>query len=292
MKVRPCDPDHLDDCDVLFSALDAVTGREVEGRFAERGFAVISNCSAYRQAPDVPILVPEVNAGHVDLVDAQRARTGGGFIVTNPNCSAAGLVVALAPLHRSWGIRRVVVTTLQALSGAGADGPRAVEMIDNVLPFIGGEEDKIERETRKMLGDVREGSVEPASFDISAHCHRVSTRDGHLEAVSVELADAVEPERAGEVLHEFRGEVADLDLPSSPERLIEVRAEPDRPQPRLDRDAGDGMTVVVGRLRACPTLTLRLVVLSHNLVRGAAGGAVLNAELLAARDMLPRRTGA
>jgi len=288
--VRGCDAGGFDDCDVLFSALDAATAAPLESALAEAGAAVVSNSSAHRQSPRVPLLVPEVNARHVDLIAAQRARATDGYIVTNPNCSAAGLIVALAPLHREVGVRRLVVTTLQALSGAGADGPRGVEILDNVIPWIAGEEDKIERETCKMLGDVRGETVEPADIEISAHCHRVATLDGHLEAVSVECERDVDPERATRMLAEFRGDVADLGLPTSPARLIEVRGEPDRPQPRLDRDAGRGMTVVVGRLRRCNVLTLRFELLSHNLMRGAAGGAVLNAELLAARDMLPRRT--
>ena len=290
LVVRSCKPDAFDDCDVLFSALDASTAAPLETALAKAGFAVVSNSSAHRRGRDVPILVPEINAAHVELVAVQRDRTGGGYIVTNPNCAAAGLIMAAAPLHRELGVRRILVTTLQALSGAGADGPRGVEMLDNVIPWIPGEESKIEAETRKMLGRVRDGTVEPAAVAVSAHCHRVATLDGHLEAVSVECERPVDPDSAARIMTEFAGDVAEFDLPTSPQRLIEVRTEDDRPQPRLDRDAGGGMTVVVGRIRPCNVLSLRFELLSHNLVRGAAGGAVLNAELLAARDLLPRRS--
>jgi aspartate-semialdehyde dehydrogenase len=289
--VRGCEPAELEDCDLVFSALDAATGGKVEGRFAEAGFPVVSNSSANRLRPEVPILVPEVNAGHLVLVDRQRRETGGGYIVTNPNCTAAGLVVALAPLHRACGVRRVVVVSLQAVSGAGAEGPRALDLLDNVIPWIAGEEEKVESETRKMLGVPEDGGIRLAGFEVSAHCHRVATVDGHLEAVSVELERPASAAEAAEMLRSFRGEVADLGLPSAPVPPIHLRSEVDRPQPRLDRDAGGGMAVVVGRIRPCPVLSLRLEILSHNLVRGAAGAAILNAELLAARGLISRRAG-
>jgi len=288
-KVRACRPDELKECDFVLSALTSQVAREVERAFAGAGFAVISNSSAHRQAPDVPLLVPEVNADHLAMVESQRRGSGGGFIVTNPNCSVAGLIMALAPLHRAFGVRRLVVSTLQALSGAGTDGPRALELVDNVVPWIPGEEEKFEQETRKMLGSVEGGKFIPADMRVSAHCHRVATLDGHLQAVSVELASKATVQQASRVLSEFRGDVAELELPSSPERPILVLEEPDRPQPRLDRDRGDGMSVVVGRLRTCPVFNLRFELLVHNAVRGAAGAASLNAELLAAREMLPRR---
>ena len=287
--VRRCVPEELADCDVVFSALDAATARDVENRFAEAGFAVVSNSSAHRQAPDVPLLIPEVNAGHLGLLETQRARTGGGYIVTNPNCSAVGLILALAPLDRAFGVRRVVVATMQALSGAGVDGPRGLEMVDNVVPWIAGEEEKLPQETQKILGEFRGGRVDPAPVKVSAHCHRVGTIDGHLEAVSVELERSVDPAEAATAMASFRGDIEDLHLPSSPDAPIVVRTEDDRPQPRLDRDAGNGMTVVVGRIRPCPVFTLRFELLVHNAERGAAGAAVLNAELLAARGLLPRR---
>jgi aspartate-semialdehyde dehydrogenase len=287
--VGGCRASDFSACDLVLSALDAPVASVVEPELAREGLAVVSNSSALRMAPDVPLLVPEINADAVIRV-AARARAGEGFVVTSPNCSVAGLSLALAPLDRAFGVRRVVVTTLQSVSGAGIAGPRAIEMLDNVVPYIPGEEDKIEVELGKILGRATAESFVPASIAVAAHCHRVPTLDGHLEAVSVELSRPASPEEAIEALTSFRGDVADLGLPTSPSHAIVVRHEPDRPQTRLDRDCGGGMSVVVGRVRACPVLTLRLVLLSHNMVRGAAGGAMLNAELLAAREMLPRRS--
>jgi aspartate-semialdehyde dehydrogenase len=290
--VRPCEPAAFADCDLVLSGLDARVAREIEAAFAGAGHAVVSNSSAFRMEEDVPLLVPEVNASHLALVPAQRERAGGGFVVTNPNCSVTGLALALAPLHRAFEVRRVFVATMQALSGAGLEGPRGIETLDNVIPFIAGEEEKIEREIGKILGTVEDGRVRPAPAAVAAHCHRVPTLDGHLEAVSVELARPATPQEAAEVLRAFRGETAGQGLPSAPESPIVVRQEQDRPQTRLDRDTGGGMAVVVGRLRPCPLTTLRFVVLSHNTVRGAAGGTLLNAELLAARGLLRRRVPA
>lgn len=279
--VRECRADHFVDCDAVFSALDREVAQQVEPEFAARGFAVVSNASAFRMADDVPLVVPEINPGQLEWIAAQRRRYGGGYIVTNPNCSTTGLVMALAPLHQAFGVRRLVVATLQALSGAGIDGPSGLETVDNVLPWISGEEEKIEQEVGKILG---------ADPPVSAHCHRVPVLDGHLEAVSVEFEREATPQEVTDVLREWPGEVAGLGLPSSPERPIVVREERDRPQPRLDREAGGGMSVVVGRVRRCPVLSIRFLVLSHNAVRGAAGGTLLNAELLAARGLLPRRS--
>jgi aspartate-semialdehyde dehydrogenase len=287
--VSGCAPSDFADCDLVLSALDSPVAIEVEPALARLGLAVVSNSSALRMDPAVPLLVPEVNGGSVVRI-AARAATG--FVVTNPNCSVTGLALALAPLHRAFGVRRVVVATMQSVSGAGLSGPRAIELMDNVIPYISGEEDKIEVELGKILGTATAEKFLPADIAVSAHCHRVPTLDGHLEAVSVELDRKPSPEEAIEALAAFRGDVLGLNLPTAPSPPIVVRREPDRPQTRLDRDAGSGMTVVVGRVRTCPVLTLRFVVLSHNMVRGAAGGAMLNAELLAAKDLLPRRSGA
>ncbi len=289
VPVRPSRPADLGDCDLVFSALDPAAAREIEPAFLAAGFVVVSNSSAHRMEPDVPLVIPEVNASHLALVEKQRRRTGGGFVVTNPNCSVTGLALALAPLHATFGVKRVVVATLQALSGAGLDGPRGLEVVDNVIPFIPREEEKIETEVAKILGRVRGGTVERADVTVSAHCHRVPTLEGHLEAVSVETERPVTAGEAADALRGFQGEVADLGLPSSPAAPVLVREQPDRPQPRLDRDAGGGMSAVVGRIRACPVLTLRFEVLSHNAVRGAAGGALLNAELLLRRGLVSRR---
>ena len=288
--VRACDPAELGDCDLVFSALDADVAREVEPRFAAAGCAVISNSSAFRQHAAVPLLVPEINAAHLPLLDAQREQHGGGYIVTNPNCTTTGLALVLAPLQRAFGLRRIVVATLQAISGAGAEGPRALELLDNVLPYIPGEEEKVEGELCKILGALEGDRVRPAAVEVSAHCHRVPTLNGHLEAVSMELERPVDVRQAKAVLRDWRGEAGQLELPSAPRRPIVVRDELDRPQPALDRDTGDGMSVVVGRVRTCPVLGLKLILLSHNTVRGAAGGTLLNAELLAARELLPRRS--
>jgi len=292
LRVRPAQADAFADCDLVLSGLDAAVARELEPRLAAAGLAVISNSSAYRQQDDVPLLVPEINPQHLELIERQSTYGEGGYIVTNPNCSTMGLALVLAPLHAAFGVRRLVVVTLQALSGAGADGPRALDVVDNVVPFIPGEEDKIEVELGKIFGVVEHGRVRPAEFTASAHCHRVGTLDGHLEALSVELgrgADDVSIDEVTASLESYRGAVSPLGLPSAPARPLVVRDEPDRPQPRLDRDAGDGMSVVVGRVRRCSALGVKLELLSHNTIRGAAGGALLNAELLAARNRLPRR---
>jgi len=287
--VTGCAPSDFAGCDLVLSALDAPVASALEPALAREGLAVVSNSSALRMDPGVPLLVPEVNGGSIVRI---AARAASGFVVTNPNCSVTGLALALAPLHRSFGVRRVVVSTMQAVSGAGLAGPRAIDLLDNVIPYIAGEEDKIEVELGKILGLASADGFVPADIAVSAHCHRVPTLDGHLEAVSVELDEPAAPEVAMEALAAFRGDIEGLDLPTAPVSPIVVRREPDRPQTRLDRDCGGGMTVVVGRVRACPVLTLRFVVLSHNMVRGAAGGAVLNAELLAAKGLLPRRSGA
>lgn len=292
LPVHACEPRAFEGCDLVLSGLDAESGRRIEPRFVEAGHAVVSNCSAHRSLPDVPVVVPEVNASHLDLIEAQRRRTGRGFLVTNPNCSVTGLVLALAPLHRAFVARRAVVVTLQALSGAGLEGPRGLEIVDNVIPFIPGEEEKIEAETGKILGTVAGGAVRGARLEISAHCHRVGTIDGHLAALSVELESGPSPAEAAEALRAFRGESEGLGLPSAPERPVVVIEGPDRPQPRRDRLAGGGMSVVVGRIRPCPVLGLRLELLAHNAVRGAAGGTLLNAELLVARGLVGGGRGA
>jgi aspartate-semialdehyde dehydrogenase len=279
------------DCDFVFSALDSSVAGRAEKDFARRGYPVISNSSNHRMDPDVPLIVPEVNPDHIALVEAQRTRRAytTGFIVTNPNCSAAGLVVALKPIDDALGIEMVSVVTMQALSGAGYPGVASLDATDNVIPFISGEEDKLESEPRKILGTLRGDSIAPAEFRVAAQCHRVPVSHGHLEAVSLKLRTKASPEEIAGVLREFRGEPQRLELPSAPVHPIEVREERDRPQPRLDRDAGGGMAVVVGRIRRCPVFDIRFVLLSHNLVRGAAGAAILNAEFLAcAGAMAPR----
>ncbi|MEQ9568569.1 MAG: aspartate-semialdehyde dehydrogenase [Longimicrobiales bacterium] len=281
---------------LVLSALPADAAREIEPELAGRGHLVVSNASAFRADPGVPLVVPEVNPDHLDLLDAQAgrwtpvrgpARDGGG-IVTNPNCAVAGLVTALAPLHARFGVRRGVVTTFQAISGAGRPGPSAADLVDNVIPWIAGEEDKIAREPARILGRFDGDAVVDAELAVSATATRVPVLHGHLESVSVELDTAVAPDEAVAAWRSFRPPPAAAGLPSAPVVPVEVADGDDRPQPRLDRDRGDGMTVVVGRVRPCPVLTLRFVVLSHNLERGAAGAAILNAELAAARGRVRR----
>ncbi len=267
---------------IAFSALDAAVAREVEPAFAAAGAMVVSNASAFRMADDVPLLIPEVNAAHVALLDRQRSERGWrGGIVANPNCSTAALVMALAPLHRAFALERGAIATLQAASGAGYPGVPSLDLLDNVIPFIGGEEEKIEAEAAKLLGSVGGGTVRPAPFVLAAMVHRVPVVDGHLVSASLAFRDRPTPEEAIAVLREFRGDDTVAALPSTPAQPVEVDDRPDRPQSRLDRDRGDGMTVTVGRVRPCPLHHLRLVALGHNLVRGAAGAAIQNAELMA-----------
>lgn len=270
------------DCDLVFSSLPADIAGPVEARFAEAGYPVISNSSAHRMSDSVPLIIPEVNPEHLGLLDACRD-TRQGFIVTNPNCSAVMITLALAPLVARFGVRAVAATTLQALSGAGYPGVSALDITDNVIPFIAGEEEKIERETRKILGRFHEGRVATAEFPVSAQCHRVNVVDGHLAAVRVTLGRPAEPSELRAAFAAFRGLPQELGLPSAPTHPIVVRDEPDRPQPRLDRDAGRGMSVSVGRIARDGVLGHRFVVLSHNTIRGAAGAAILNAELLLAK---------
>jgi aspartate-semialdehyde dehydrogenase len=270
---------------LLFSGLDSQVAGPAEERLAAAGHVVVSNARNHRMGADVPLLIPEVNPEHLGLLAAQRARTGGGYIVTNPNCTVAGLAMALAPLHRSFGVRSAVVVTLQALSGAGYPGVASLDVADNVVPFIGGgEEEKIEAEPRKILGSLVGGRVEPAAFSVHASVHRVNVSDGHTMATRVILRDSVSPEEARAVLGAFRGEPQERSLPSAPQHPIHVLGD-DRPQPRLDRDREGGMAVSVGRVRGDGG-GLWLEVLVHNTVRGAAGAAILNAELLRARELL------
>ena len=276
------------DCELVFSSLPGDIARESEGDFAEAGFPVISNSSAYRMDADVPLLIPEVNHDHLGLLDVQRQKHGGrsGFIVTNPNCSTIMLALALAPLHEKFGVTSVVATTMQALSGAGYPGVPSLAISDNVLPFIDGEEEKIEQETLKILGKLQGTGIESAPMAVSAQCHRVNVSDGHMAAVRVKLEEAAGLEDVKNALATFSALPQELQLHSAPQNPIIVREEPDRPQSRLDRDAGNGMSVTVGRIFPDSVLDYRFVALSHNTIRGAAGAAILNAELLIATDRL------
>ncbi len=271
----------------MFSSLPGDIARETEGSFAAAGYPVISNSSAYRMDEDVPLLIPEVNHEHLGLLERQKRRySSGGYIVTNPNCSTIMLALALAPLHASFGIASTVATTLQALSGAGYPGVASLDILDNVLPYIGGEEEKIETETTKILGKFVDDRIDHAPMAVSAQCNRVNVVDGHMAAVRVKFIRKPELLALRESLESFQSLPQELGLHSAPARPIVVRDEQDRPQPRLDRDAGDGMTITVGRLMPDSVLDYRFVVLSHNTIRGAAGAAILNAELLVARGLL------
>lgn len=275
------------DCDLVFSSLPGDIARESEEAFALAGYPVISNSSAFRMDADVPLLIPEVNHDHLRLLESQKGRyRSGGFIVTNPNCSTIMLALALAPLHARFGVKAVVATTMQALSGAGYPGVASLDIIDNLLPYIGGEEEKIEQETTKILGQLRDGGIDLAPIAVTAQCNRVNVSDGHFATVRINLDRPGQLSEVSEALASFTSLPQELRLPSAPRHPIIVRAEPDRPQPRLDRDAGAGMSITVGRLFPDNVCDYRFVVLSHNTIRGAAGAAILNAELLAALGKL------
>lgn len=273
---------------LLFSGLDSSVAGEAEEEYAQRGCAVISNSKNHRMDADVPLLIPEVNAEHIDSVEVQRKRRGGrGYIVTNPNCSVMGLAIALAPLEKKFGVDKVHVTTMQAISGAGFAGVASYAILDNVIPYIGGaEEEKVETEPRKILGRWSDAGFQDAPMTISAQVNRVATIDGHLMTVSVKLRNRASVDEVRAAIEDFTGEPQRLGLPSAPKRPIHYLAEVDRPQPRLDRDREHGMAVSVGRLRTCPILDFRFVALVHNTIRGAAGAAILNAELLEAKGLL------
>lgn len=281
LPVFACKPEALPDIKIVFSALPAEAAGDVEIAFARAGVAVFSNAKNYRMDPDVPLLIPEVNADHIAAIEQQRKqRSWSGCIVTNANCSATPLVMALKPLQKQFGVSKVLVTTMQAISGAGYPGLPSYDILDNVVPYIGGEEEKVESETLKMLGSWEEGrGFVDAPLVVSAHCNRVATREGHLECASIELERSASPEEIIAAWESHVPEPQQLKLPSAPERALLYRCEQDRPQTVRDRDAGNGMTVTLGRLRKCPILSYKFVMLGHNTIRGAAGGSILNAEL-------------
>jgi aspartate-semialdehyde dehydrogenase len=282
-RVEACEPGKGPK--VIFSALDAKAADELEHQFAVAGHVVLSNARSHRMDPLVPLLIPEINADHLCILAEQRRVKGWpGAIVTNPNCAAVVLAMALAPI-RAFGLKRVVVTTLQAVSGAGYPGVASLDILGNVIPFIGGgEEEKIEKETRKILG--ANGGRAPHQAVISASVTRVPVIDGHTVVASVDLQARPAPDEVEAAMRAFRGRPQELKLPSAPDPALLVRFEETRPQPRLDADLGNGMTVSVGRVRACPVLTHRFVALGHNTIRGAAGASILNAELMKAEGLL------
>lgn len=288
LPVVACRPEALPAVKIVFSALPAEVAGEIEAEFAHAGAAVFSNAKNYRMAADVPLIVPEVNADHAAAIVQQRKLRGwSGCIVTNANCSATPLVMALKPLQEAFGVRKVMVTTLQAISGAGYPGLPSYDILDNAIPFIAGEEEKVESETRKMLGTWEEGQgFSDAPILVSAQCNRVATREGHLECASIELERNVNPEEIIATWKRFTPEPQRLNLPSAPEHALLYRSEPDRPQTLRDRDAGHGMAVSIGRLRHCPILSYKFVLLGHNTIRGAAGGSILNAELCVSKGLV------
>jgi aspartate-semialdehyde dehydrogenase len=288
LPVVSCHPDELPGVKIVFSALPAEVAGEIEAEFARAGAAVFSNAKNYRMSPDVPLVVPEVNPEHIEVIPHQRKlRNWPGFIVTNANCSATPLVMALKPLQEAFGLRKVLATTMQAISGAGYPGIPSYDILDNVIPFIGGEEAKMESETQKMLGTWSESAgFTNAPVVVSANCTRVATREGHLECANVEFEREIGPEEVLEAWESFADEPRRLGLPSAPERALIYRSEADRPQTLLDRDAGRGMAVSLGRLRPCPILHYKFVLLGHNTIRGAAGGSILNAELCVSKGYI------
>lgn len=282
MKVLPCEPSFIS-APLVFSALDSSVAGEVEHAFARAGRLVLSNAKNFRMDDDVPLVIPEVNADHLELLDVQRAKRGwSGGIVTNANCASIMAVMGLAPLHEAFGIRRLFVATMQAVSGAGYPGVPSIDILGNVVPYIKDEEPKIESEIRKMLGRRSDTHIELAPIVISAHANRVPVEHGHTVCMSVDFEKHVDAAAALEVLREWRGDALARELPSSPPKAISVMDAPDRPQPRRDVDVGRGMTVSVGRVRNDPLFDVKLVAMGHNTIRGAAGASVLNAELLVA----------
>lgn len=282
ITVQPIEPPI--DCDIVFSSLPSPVARETEEAFARAGYPVISNSSVYRMDEDVPLLIPEINPDHLGLIEVQQTKRGfsKGFIVTNPNCAVASFAPPLAALDRKFGVESAIVTTMQAISGAGYPGVASLDIIDNVLPYIAGEEPKVETEAQKILGKFNGTSIQKADFTVSAQCFRVNVIDGHTASVRVKLKGNSTLEEVIAAMNEFPS----LGLHSSPERFIEVLDEPSRPQPRLDRDRGNGMTVTVGRVFPDNVFDYRFVALSHNTVRGAAGSTILNAELLASKNLI------
>jgi aspartate-semialdehyde dehydrogenase len=285
MRVFPATPEGAPK--IIFAALDASIAADLEPRFAAAGCAVITNSSALRMQKDVPLVIPEVNPDHIQMIECQAWRKqSGGFVVTNPNCSAIGLVMALKPLQKAFGIDAVMAVTMQAVSGAGYPGVASLDILGNVIPYIAKEEEKMAEETCKLLGGMNGSGFTPAQFAVSVQCNRVAVEDGHMESVSVKLQNKPRPEEIIKAWNEFRSVPQELHLPSAPEQPVQYAEFADRPQPRFDVDAGKGMTATVGRLRPCGVLDWKFTVLSHNTIRGAAGAALLNAELLKVRGYL------
>jgi aspartate-semialdehyde dehydrogenase len=291
LVVAPCDPSVVR-APIIFSALDSSVAGDVEASFAAAGRVVLSNAKNYRMASDVPLVIPEVNGDHLALLRHQRATRGwSGGIVTNANCAVTVVALALAPLHARYGVRKVFVSTMQAVSGAGYPGVPSLDILGNVIPYIGDEEPKIEAELVKLLGTLGTGVIVPAPIVTSAHANRVAVEHGHTVCLSVAFDTPPTPDDAMQLLRDWTGHSAVRGLPSAPSPVLIVREESDRPQPRRDSGAGQGMAVTIGRVRADTIFDLRLVAMSHNVVRGAAGGSILNAELLVANGQAAEIVG-
>lgn len=288
MTVNPCDPNAMENVDFVFSGLDSSVATEIEGEFARAGIPVISNAKNYRQDPTVPLLVPEVNPDHIELIKTQTfTKDGSGWIVTNPNCVAVPLSLALKPIYDAFGIEAMIVTTMQAISGAGYPGVPSLDILGNVVPYISGEEDKIAPETQKLLAKLSDNGLKTPDYPVQATCTRVPTLNGHMAAVTVKLSkkpasiDAVR-----EAVQGFENPIADLDLPFAPKQVIKLHDEERFPQPRLHADHENGMQLHMGRLREAEVFDISFVCMAHNTIRGAAGGAILNAELLVKKGYL------
>ena len=285
LPVHECKPDHAPQ--LLFSSLDSKVAGEVETEFAQAGHVVVSNSGNHRMEVDVPLLIPEVNPDHLALVRIQRKNRGWkGMIVTNPNCTTIGLVMSLAPLEKTFGLEKVLMTSMQAVSGAGYPGVPTLDILGNVIPYISNEEEKVERETHKLLGKFASDAVKPGDFLVSAHCNRVPVEDGHTESISVSLKTKATVEDLIEVWRKFRALPQERDSPFAPKHPVVVREERDRPQPKFDLMTEKGMATVVGRVRHCAVLQFKYTALSHNTIRGAAGAALLNAELMKSEGYL------
>ena len=283
--VQECQPGKAPQ--LIFSSLDSKVAGEMEKEFARAGHVVVSNSSNHRMDADVPLVIPEVNPDHLELVRVQRTQRGWkGMIVTNPNCTTVGLVMSLAPLERAFGLEKVLVTSMQAVSGAGYPGVPTLDILGNVIPYISGEEEKVEREAHKLLGKLTDGQVSKGNFIVSAHCNRVLVEDGHTEAVSLSLRSKAVVEDLIEAWRKFRSVPQERGLPTAPKHPIIVREECDRPQPKFDVYVEGGMAAVIGRVRPCPVLQFKYTTVSHNTIRGAAGAALLNAELMKSEGYL------
>jgi aspartate-semialdehyde dehydrogenase len=286
MNVVACDAKNIT-ADLVFSALDSATAQDAEPAFARAGKLVLTNAKNYRMDPDIPLVIAEVNPDHLDVLEAQRKNRGwSGGIVANGNCSAIVTTLPLAPIHQHFGIKKLIVVTMQAISGAGYPGVPSLDILGNVIPYIGDEEPKIEAEVCKFLGVKTGSTITSADFPVSAHANRVPVEHGHTVCMSVALEKRADAKDIEAAIAEWRGDASARDLPTSPDRPLVVSSQPDQPQPRRQVDTGGGMTVVVGRVRPDPIFDVKLVAMGHNVVRGAAGASVLNAELMVHRGLI------